>query len=98
MIAPAAGLSVTRQCTLLGIARSSFYYRPRPEAAEELEFLKRLDRIFTGHPVCLSPAADLYRAEVLVRRVLAASPRLPLAHLAKGMLLHARGDPEQDPD
>jgi tetratricopeptide (TPR) repeat protein len=43
----------------------------------------------------LSPAADLDRAEVLVRRVLEASPRLPLAHLAKGMLLHARGDPEQ---
>jgi hypothetical protein len=32
MIAPEAGLSVSRQCTLLGIARSSFYYRPRPDA------------------------------------------------------------------
>ena len=29
MIAPEAGLSVSRQCTLLGIARSSFYYRQR---------------------------------------------------------------------
>src|SRR5262249_28397739 len=28
MIAPEAGLSVARQCTLLGIARSSFYYPP----------------------------------------------------------------------
>ena len=45
MIAPEAGLSISRQCTLLGIARSSFYYRPRPESAEELELLKRLDRI-----------------------------------------------------
>src|SRR5207302_861418 len=36
---------------LLGVVRSSFYYRPRPEAAEELELLKRLDRIFTDHPV-----------------------------------------------
>ncbi len=51
MIAPEAGLSVSRQCALLGIARSSFYYRPRPEAAEELDVLKRLDRIFTSHPV-----------------------------------------------
>jgi putative transposase len=51
MIAPAAGLSVSRQCTRLGIGRSSFYYRPRPESAAELEVLKRLDRIFTGHPV-----------------------------------------------
>src|SRR5947208_6968931 len=51
MIAPEAGLSVSRQCALLEIARSSFYYRPRPESAEELELLKRLDRIFTDHPV-----------------------------------------------
>ena len=51
MIAPEAGLSVSRQCTLLGIARSSFYYRPQPESAEELELLERLDRIFTDHPV-----------------------------------------------
>src|SRR5205085_6081674 len=45
------GLSISRQCTLLGIARSSFYYRPRPESAEELELLKRLDRIFTDSPI-----------------------------------------------
>jgi len=51
MIAPNAGLSVNRQCTLLGIARGSFYYRPRPESAEELDLLHRLDRIFTDHPV-----------------------------------------------
>ena len=51
MIAPEAGLSVSRQCALLGVARSSFYYRPRPESAEELELLKRLDRMFTGNPV-----------------------------------------------
>ena len=37
MIAPEAGLSVSRQCALLGVARSSFYYRPRPESAEEPE-------------------------------------------------------------
>src|SRR6266478_7980915 len=43
MIAPEAGLSISRQCTLLGIAHSSFYYRPRPVSAAELELLKRLD-------------------------------------------------------
>jgi putative transposase len=51
MIAPNAGLSVNRQCMLLGIARSSFYYQPRPVSAEELDLLNRLDRIFTEHPV-----------------------------------------------
>src|SRR5260370_1770523 len=51
MIEQEAGVLVSRQRALLGIARSSFYYRPRPETAEELELLKRLDRIFTDHPV-----------------------------------------------
>ena len=51
MIAPEAGLSISRQCTLLGVARSSLYYRPRPASAAELELLKRLDRIFTDYPV-----------------------------------------------
>jgi putative transposase len=70
MIAPEAGLSESRQCTLLGIARSSFYYRPRPEAAEELELLKRLDRIFTEHPVYGSRRLQvaLLREGVLVGR------------------------------
>ena len=39
MIAPNAGLSVNRQCTLLGIVRSSYYYQPRPPLAEELDLL-----------------------------------------------------------
>src|SRR5438105_10820908 len=51
MIAPEAGLSVSRQCALLAVARSSFYYRSRPESGAELELLKRLDRIFTDNPV-----------------------------------------------
>jgi len=48
MIAPEAGLPVSRQCALLGIARSRFLLRPRPEAAENLDILKRRDRIFTS--------------------------------------------------
>src|SRR6266481_4498771 len=70
MIAPEAGLSVSRQCVLLGVARSSFYYRPRPECAEELDLLKRLDRIFTDHPVYGSRRLQvaLSREGVLVGR------------------------------
>jgi putative transposase len=50
MIAPNAALPISRQCALLGMARSSFYYQPRPSA--QLDLLNRLDRIFTEHPVC----------------------------------------------
>jgi putative transposase len=51
MIAPNAALPVSRQCRLLGIARSSFYSQPQPSSAAELDLLNRLDRIFTEHPV-----------------------------------------------
>src|SRR3974377_207388 len=51
MIAPEARLSVSRQCALLGVARSSFYYRPRPESAAELELLKRLHRMLPHNPL-----------------------------------------------
>ena len=51
MIKPNAELSLQRQSQLLGVSRSSLYYRPRPESSEEAELLKRLDRIFTEHPV-----------------------------------------------
>jgi putative transposase len=45
------GLSISRQCMLLGIARSSFCYQPQPSTAAELDLLTRLDRIFTEHLV-----------------------------------------------
>jgi putative transposase len=51
MITPNAELSINRQCRLLGIARSSFYYRPSPASAAEVDLLNRLDRTFTEHPV-----------------------------------------------
>jgi putative transposase len=51
MIAPNVALSISRQCRLLGIARSNFYYQPRPPSAAEPGLLSRLDRIFTEHPV-----------------------------------------------
>jgi tetratricopeptide (TPR) repeat protein len=41
-----------------------------------------------------SAAADVDRAEGLVRRALATSPRSPLAHFAKGEVLRAQGRPE----
>jgi putative transposase len=51
MIKPNAQLSMARQSKLLGVSRSSLYYRPKPESPEKLDLLKRLDRIYTEHPV-----------------------------------------------
>jgi putative transposase len=43
-------LSVQRQCELLGLARSTYYYQPRPESAENLRLLRRLDKIYLEYP------------------------------------------------
>lgn len=43
-------LSVARQCELLGLARSSYYYAAVPESAENLQCLRLLDEEYTRHP------------------------------------------------
>jgi putative transposase len=41
---------VSRQCELLGLSRSSFYYQPRGESAYNLELMRRIDQEYTAHP------------------------------------------------
>jgi putative transposase len=43
-------LSVRRQCELLGLNRSSLYYEPAPESAENLRLMRLLDEEYTAHP------------------------------------------------
>ncbi len=43
-------LSVRRQCELLGLSRSSLYYEPIPETAENLELMRLIDQEYTAHP------------------------------------------------
>lgn len=45
-----ADLSVARQCELLGLARSSYYYQAVGESAENLELLRWLDEQYTQTP------------------------------------------------
>ena len=44
-----AGSSVAARCQALGLARSSFYYQPCGESADNLEFMRLLDEEFTDH-------------------------------------------------
>ena len=37
-------LSIARQCALLGVARSSLYYRPREASGEDLALMQAMDR------------------------------------------------------
>ena len=50
-------ISVARQCELLGLPRSSFYYQPRwnGESAENVRLMGQIDRIYTKWPFYGSP-------------------------------------------
>ena len=43
-------LSVRRQCELLGLSRSSLYYEPAGETAENLRLMRLIDEEYTAHP------------------------------------------------
>jgi putative transposase len=46
-----AELSQRRQCELLGLCRSGYYYEARPETPENLSLMRRLDELHLEHPV-----------------------------------------------
>ena len=51
MIAPDhPGLSLSRQCRLVSISRSSFYYAPKGESPENLTLMRRIDELFLKYP------------------------------------------------
>ena len=43
-------LSLGRQCRLLSISRSSFYYAPKGERPENLALMRRIDELFMKYP------------------------------------------------
>jgi putative transposase len=45
------GLSLVRQCNLLGINRSSFYYKPKPMRSEDLVLMRLIDDQYMKTPV-----------------------------------------------
>src|SRR5476651_1008145 len=43
-------LSVSQQCELLGLSRSSYYYEPATASAENLALMALIDKEYTDHP------------------------------------------------
>jgi putative transposase len=43
-------ISIARQCELLGLSRSSYYYDAAPVSAEDLDMMRRLDELYMEHP------------------------------------------------
>ena len=44
------GVSLSRQCRVLAISRSSFYYAPKGERPENLALMRRIDELFMTYP------------------------------------------------
>ena len=62
--------SIRRQCELLEISRTAYYYQPCPETQENLELMRRLDELHLKDPVYGSRrlAVLLHRQGVQVNR------------------------------
>jgi len=66
-------LSVSRQCQLLGLARSSWYHVPQGESAENLALMRAIDELYTKRPfsgsrtVCKKLGINRKRAQRLMR-------------------------------
>lgn len=58
-----AGVSVRRQCELLGLHRSNVYYQPVPEGAENLRLMRLIDEEYLRHPFLGSRRLVLWLAE-----------------------------------
>ncbi|MEM7657462.1 MAG: IS3 family transposase, partial [Bacteroidota bacterium] len=50
-----SGLSIRRQCELLGLSRSSYYYQPQEESPENLHLMSLLEKRHHDHPEEGSP-------------------------------------------
>ena len=55
------GLSLSRQCGLLSISRSSYYYAAKGESRENLALMRRIDELFLKYP--------FYGSRQMVRRL-----------------------------
>lgn len=43
-------LSISRQCKLLSVNRSSYYYRPKPMKSEDLDLMRKIDELYLENP------------------------------------------------
>ena len=50
MIDRESTLSIMRQCELLGLCRSSLYYRPQPISEADVRLMRRIDELHLTHP------------------------------------------------
>ena len=50
MIQQGAPISISEQCRILGVARSTYYYEVTGESDENLATMKRIDELYLDNP------------------------------------------------
>ncbi len=89
-------LAISRQCALLGLPRSTYYYQPVERDPQELELMRRIDETYTCFPFYGSPKMTAHLSRTLgqpinhkrVERLMrvmglrAVAPRKGLSHSA----------------
>ena len=50
LIGPNEAIPIVRQCELLGLPRSTYYYEPAGESPENLDLMNKIDELHTGKP------------------------------------------------
>ena len=60
-------LSIARQCQLMGVSRSSLYYRPKETSRQDLSLMRELDRQYLETPFELVSEVFLLTNIVLLR-------------------------------
>ena len=51
LVVPCVELSIRRQCELVDVSRSGYYYEPNAETEENLALMRRLDELNMARPV-----------------------------------------------
>ncbi len=81
-------LTIPQQCDLLGLPRSTYYYHPRPESAENLRLLRQLDELYMERPyfgsrrMAVKLAVNRKRIQRLMR-ILGIEAHYPKPHLSR---------------
>lgn len=101
LVDKAGKLSVTKQCQLLSISRSSIYYQPAQESDLNLELMKEIDKKYLQHPFMGVPSMTQWlrhdkgysvnkkRIERLFR-IMNISAIVPGPHTSKGNKAHKK--------
>jgi len=63
-------LSILRQCKILGVSRSSYYFKPKPFKPDDLKLMRKIDELYTEQPSrgSRSIARQLRRQRIKVNR------------------------------